>query len=926
MASLKSKIKLHETTEIDINPNDLNDSCEQSDNLTEPLQKADLIKAEKHRQARLVKQVNQAMKDPKMEKCECCGFPLDAKPFLLSCSLMELSELGSGFPLFFLFIKIICLIMVLGIAIISIPCIIDNSLAEKGDDWQSNKESWIIKSSLGNQGDVDNIYPFWQCILNIVFMALIILFYHISKWYLSRRDYEMDIYNITSRDFTIHAYGLGEDTTAEEVKEFFEKYGRFDNIPAKVVKVNMAYKIKEYIDITRKYEETRNILNLYEHCKTEGLPMPKASGCCSSNEIDVKLLTEQLEDLKAKREKFEKDMPIGVGRDLLVGQAFVTFETQSDARAVEMRYGKELSYRIWDSIIKWFTCNKDTQNLVHRLKNRRIFARISNEASDIFWENLEISTKDRFKNIIKTSIFTVFAVSISFAMVISMKYIGKVEKDAIENNDNDGWGLRLISIWPSIIIIIINFVLGRSTRYFSSFERPHTVTAYNASVSIKLTIAMFVNTALIPLIVNVNWKNSWFEPGGLVTEATYLLISNAFISPMIYLLSPTICLHKLRMKKVEKAVFISQSEANKMFENPPVDIAQRYANVGKTILLTFCYGPLVPSGFLLSFVGLILEYWVSKYLLLRRHSWPQRLSGDLSALMIQILPWGVLLYAIMNYIYMAKLSFENSGLAFFWMIAVIGYVAFPLESLICCCRKNDVSIWEREHFKEKYEDIAETFIDDFDRANPVTVTQGWNWMTDLLIRKKLVDPDQGAKMKAEIDKKSNHIFESIQQYAVNRENVDQLEARKFGLNLLKIGLNSYIKFPKTPIATKKNLANALFPNKQKDKQNDSFLNSKSYPSDINTVKNPSTQKPSLVVPYEEAVARSNAIPAYPVYPAYPPPNYYQGNQAYYNSNAFLPTGPSINAYPSAYVHNNVGYARNYYQAPSTYGYFTAARW
>jgi hypothetical protein len=301
--------------------------------------------------------------------------------------------------------------------------------------------------------------------------------------------------------------------------------------------------------------------------------------------------------------------------------------------------------------------------------------------------------------------------------------------------------------------------------------------------------------------------------------------------------------------------------------------------------------------------------------------------------MIRILPWGVLLYAIMNYVYMVKLSFENSELAFFWMIAVIGYVVFPLESLNCCCRKNDVSIWEREHFKEKYEDIAETFIDDFDRANPVTVTQGWNWMTDLLIRKKLVDPDQGAKMKLEIEKKSTHVFESIQQYAVNRENVDQLEARKFGLNLLKIGLNSYIKFPKAPIGTKKNLANALFPNKQKDKPDASFLNNKPHVSDINTINNLNIQKPSLVVPYEEAVARSNATPVYPTYPVYPspsppppPPNYYQNNQVYYNSNPYAPTGPSVNAYPNPYAPNNTGYARNYYQTPSNYGYFTAARW
>lgn len=150
----------------------------------------------------------------------------------------------------------------------------------------------------------------------------------------------------------------------------------------------------------------------------------------------------------------------------------------------------------------------------------------------------------------------------------------------------------------------------------------------------------------------------------MITDATYILLSNAIVSPLVYLFSPSVLFHKMRIWKAEKAEFISQIDANLVFENIPIDIAQRYANVSKTVLLTFCYAPLLPTAFFFSAAGLFFEYWVCKYLLLRRHNWPKKLSGELSAVMIEVLPWAVLLYSIMNYICMSYLNPNQSSPAF----------------------------------------------------------------------------------------------------------------------------------------------------------------------------------------------------------------------------------------------------------------------
>jgi hypothetical protein len=61
----------------------------------------------------------------------------------------------------------------------------------------------------------------------------------------------------------------------------------------------------------------------------------------------------------------------------------------------------------------------------------------------------------------------------------------------------------------------------------------------------------------------------------------------------------------------------------------PVDMARRNANIMKTFLLAMFYSPILPIVWPVTVLSLIAEYWVSKYLLLRRHSRPETMGNDL---------------------------------------------------------------------------------------------------------------------------------------------------------------------------------------------------------------------------------------------------------------------------------------------------------
>ncbi len=69
-------------------------------------------------------------------------------------------------------------------------------------------------------------------------------------------------------------------------------------------------------------------------------------------------------------------------------------------------------------------------------------------------------------------------------------------------------------------------------RYLTEKERHETMTAYNLSVALKLVLVRFVNTAIVPIIVNIK-SERWFVDGGLVSDIFSIMISIAFVDPIL---------------------------------------------------------------------------------------------------------------------------------------------------------------------------------------------------------------------------------------------------------------------------------------------------------------------------------------------------------------------------------------------------------
>jgi hypothetical protein len=131
-----------------------------------------------------------------------------------------------------------------------------------------------------------------------------------------------------------------------------------------------------------------------------------------------------------------------------------------------------------------------------------------------------------------TYLGTVFVIGASFGIIYGIN----IGKSQVDNMDNDNKNTaRFLSFVCSFVIVITNKLLITIVRSLSIKEKHETYTEYNLSVAFKLTFCRFINTAIVPMVVNIT-ADRWSKDGGLVSDVFSIMISISFIEPLQYLL------------------------------------------------------------------------------------------------------------------------------------------------------------------------------------------------------------------------------------------------------------------------------------------------------------------------------------------------------------------------------------------------------
>ena len=209
-------------------------------------------------------------------------------------------------------------------------------------------------------------------------------------------------------------------------------------------------------------------------------------------------------------------------------------------------------------------------------------------------------------------------------------------------DDADGWyGLcetyfvgQSYGLATSAFTAVLNVLLGTFTRVFSDFERHHTKSGLESSVSIKLFLALVVNSALIPVLVFANiskfdflpylfqgpyedFEVDWYQT--VSSTLSFTLVVNAAVFPLT-------ALGKAAFRSFSRFALAggapTQRRLNKMYEGDTFDLSERYAQMLSMVFVSLCFQAAMPALVPVTALFCFVVYHEAKYTLLRHSKKP----------------------------------------------------------------------------------------------------------------------------------------------------------------------------------------------------------------------------------------------------------------------------------------------------------------
>ena len=445
--------------------------------------------------------------------------------------------------------------------------------------------------------------------------------------------------------------------------------------------------------------------------------------CCSDKGVT-------LAELNEEQKIYEQRLNLLVNKAKLnnfCGCAFVTFNTIKEKEEFYNKYPHFLIEFIFYYIKKalyylCYCCTHKINNLKKKYSQKSIKVYLSPEPEDIIWENLEFTIFQRAYRI-----FFVYFISL---ILILIAFIIVYELTLIQDEINDNWkGIRKYggAFLITIIISLINLLFEYIMKYFTKMEKQKSMTNYYLSLSIKLSIFTFVNSALVPLapnILNENLKNH--ENKNLITNMFFIFLVNSFLTPIVWTINISLIIKKIRIYFIERNHIPdamhhkTQKELNELYEYPDMDISVKYSYISKTLFITMFYLPIFPLGALISLLGFILAYFLEKYNFTHKYKRPEMLNEKLGEIHFNFFISVQILYSIGNYIFFNDLIKDDywkiANIIIFCILAIIPYTK-PISYYFNCSSDFKIN-------SESFNNIYFSFCTDYQRQNPFTKKEG----------------------------------------------------------------------------------------------------------------------------------------------------------------------------------------------------------
>lgn len=272
--------------------------------------------------------------------------------------------------------------------------------------------------------------------------------------------------------------------------------------------------------------------------KTEKKDFYEVKGFCGSKqfpladlEVEKKAVFTSIDEMGQKFKSHDGD------KEAFTRLVFATFETNLDQEMYLHSFPQSLPGMLFVAIRYYlyrmfYCCLKNKARMEYYRKAYQLIVEPAPEPEDIIWENLEYGRLARGLRRVGTLIISLILLGISFTIIL---FLNKESINFAEENPDDYEMKFTISILVSITITIVNMIMNFLLYNLVQFEKPIRITDFDKSHSQKIAAFSFINASIIPMAVNyINDK--WEDKTILINDMFVIFISNAFVSPTLYLL------------------------------------------------------------------------------------------------------------------------------------------------------------------------------------------------------------------------------------------------------------------------------------------------------------------------------------------------------------------------------------------------------
>ncbi len=550
-----------------------------------------------------------------------------------------------------------------------------------------------------------------SAILVLVNVVLLIAAKYYFTFKINEFDKYEDINRITPSDYTL-LLKLPQElfNVREPLEQFVNRLINnpeqvLDNEVVKIVKVNPVYNICKSIPIVKGLKQLKQTIKKKEIQKKS-----------------VAKETEEYAELYAKYDQMKTEYKENPYTNF-TGWVFVTFDTENDVKTVLGRYKT--------SVMRFRFYNK------YRMH-------IAPEPNDIIWEHFGIPLWRKVLLRITTIIVALLIIGISFVIIHALKMAQtKLQPDRTTSNSGETGEnslaasmarvLSLKTLYSAIItltIIVINWALNQIMVFFTKFEYLKTQSQQYGRIALKITIAKFVNTALIILIAGriaqmsqdqdddgVSWN--MFNQSGVIGNIFLTMVISLASETLSMLFDSTFIVKLISRKWIAyRPNKFLQIEANKAFEGCEFNLSEMYFLVFKVVSVAFFYQFFLPYGLLLAALELVLIHIIAKYVLINRCCQPINLDFSFTWRMIKIFELIILIMSLGYITFDRIVRMESTKISVFAEVA-LGLAAFETLVGVKALTRLFMKSFTVSNTKP-YSKVFTGFSADYDRLNPMT--------------------------------------------------------------------------------------------------------------------------------------------------------------------------------------------------------------